>query len=125
MTLGWPSRHAPGRRLIAVCLCLGLLAASSATLAQGGGASTTARPGEAQRGQEGPQSTPGQGPAPGQAAQDQPPRNQVEQREHTTGVARPPELDREQLRDLNEISRQIAPSNPVPAPGAGGSNARR
>jgi hypothetical protein len=101
-----------------------VLAAPPAALAQGGGASTTNRPGVAQQGQ-GEQATPGPGPQSGQAAEGQPPRNQVEQQERATGVAPAPERREEQLRDLNELSRQLAPSNPVPAPGVGGDGARR
>ena len=48
------------------------------------------------------------------------PRARVEQQLRASGVAAPPEREREQLRDLNEVSRQIAPSNPVPAPGVEG-----
>jgi hypothetical protein len=43
-------------------------------------------------------------------------RERIEQRLREAGVAAPPEQEREQLRDLNAITREIAPSAPVPAP---------
>jgi hypothetical protein len=44
------------------------------------------------------------------------PREQTLQRLREAGIARPQEHRAEQLEDLNEISRQLAPDVPVPAP---------
>ena len=130
MTSGCPHRTAPSPRLLAAWLSLGLLAASP-VLAQGGG---TAGPGQNPGGQgsagqsgqasQGRQATPGPGPQAGQAVDD-PSRARMLERQRAADVAAEPERRQEQLRDLNEISRQIAPSNPVPAPGVGGDGARR
>jgi hypothetical protein len=43
-------------------------------------------------------------------------REQVQQRLEAAGVAPHPAREREQLQELNDISRQIAPGVPVPAP---------
>lgn len=140
MTTGWPSRPAPDPRLLAACLAFGLFAASP-VLAQGGGGGAgsgsasgatsgmgTAGQGSAgQSGQasQGRQATPGPGPQTGQAAEGQPSRERVQQRERAAGVAAEPERREEQLRDLNDIARQVAPSVPAPAPGVEGNGARR
>lgn len=126
MTPGWPFRPAPGPRLIAGCLCLGLLVAPP-VLAQGGGSAAPTERNPAGRGpagqpgQGGQQRPPGPGPLPGQAVQNQPSRDRVLQQERDAGLATSPERRQEQLRDLNAISRQIAPGVPAPAPGVGGS----
>lgn len=46
------------------------------------------------------------------------PRGATAERERAAGVARPREQEAEQLRDLNALSRQLAPTVPLPAPGA-------
>lgn len=44
------------------------------------------------------------------------PRDITEQRQREAGIGRPEELGERQLRELNELSRQLAPGVPVPAP---------
>lgn len=44
------------------------------------------------------------------------PREATTERERAAGVARPEEREAAQLRDLNALSRQLAPEVPVPAP---------
>jgi hypothetical protein len=46
-------------------------------------------------------------------------RGALEQRQRSAGVANPSDRDAEQLRDLNAMSKQLAPNAPVPAPEAG------
>ena len=76
-----------------------------------------------QQGQAQPGPT-GTGPLPGLAADD-PPRPDLVEQQRAAGVAPPTEHLREQLQDLNEISRRLAPSVPVPAPRAEGAGADR
>jgi hypothetical protein len=45
-------------------------------------------------------------------------RAQTEGQLRNSGAAPSPEQDRQQLRELNDVSRQIAPTAPVPAPEA-------
>lgn len=131
-------RTAFGPTLLAACLWAAALATLPA-MAQGGGGGDTARaaggtgapgsqaatgqgsggrPGQAQPG------PPGTGPQPGLAVDDPPPHQQLEQA-RAADVAAPTEQRREQLQDLNEIARQIAPSVPVPAPGLEGAGPSR
>ena len=46
-------------------------------------------------------------------------RGALEQQQRTAGVANPAERDAQQLRDLNAMSKRLAPNAPVPAPEAG------
>jgi hypothetical protein len=46
-------------------------------------------------------------------------RGQVERQQRAAGVSTPPEREREQLRDLNALSRELAPAAPLPAPEVG------
>ena len=47
-------------------------------------------------------------------------RGDVEKRQRDAGIATPPERDREQLRDLNDIAKQLTPpGTPLPAPELG------
>lgn len=53
--------------------------------------------------------------------QHQPSRGTVQERLRDQGAAPEPEQSREELRDLNELSRRLLPpGSPVPAPGAEG-----
>lgn len=130
MTFGWPLRFVPGPFLLAACLSLGPLAASP-VLAQGAGGGTAATgqnpAGQGSAGQpgQGRPATPGPGPRPGLGRDDQRSRAQLLEEERAAGAAAAPERRQEQLQDLNDIARQIAPSVPVPAPGVEGGGAAR
>jgi hypothetical protein len=91
-----------------------------------GQGSATAQPGQAPQGQ-GQQGQAQQGqPSPGQAqAGGRTPRERIETQQQERAAAPSSERDREQLRELNEISRQLAPGAPVPAPGVGNSGGSR
>lgn len=167
MNSGWMCRFKVNPLAPAVCLSLGLLAASPA-LAQGGGggggtagggaaggttsgttggssAGTTSGTGAAQRGGmppgggaapggggggaagidggsagQGNTGQAGQGQEPGQARAGSTPRERIELQREQRSAAPSSERARDQLQDLNELSRQLAPSNPVPAPDVGG-----
>lgn len=134
MTPDWLPRAVLGPTLLAACLSAAVLATPPA-LAQDGGGSGAARAADggspASTGQ-------GSGGQPGQAqpgpthtgrqlghAVDDPSRARMLEQERAAGVAAPAGQRREQLQDLNEIARQIAPSVPVPAPGLEGSGSGR
>lgn len=102
-----PTRlHPCARRLplAAACLSLALLVAPAALAQSGGGgreiAPTTGAtvPGASARGTG------------------DTPRERVLDRLREADLTRSPEQEREQLRDLNALSRELAPSAPVPAP---------
>lgn len=128
-------RFAPGPAFLAVGLWA-LMAAISPASAQGGGGSgaagntgassnpaTTGQGSGGQPGQAAPD-TVGPGPRPGLAADRPSPQEALEQA-RDAGVAAPPEQRQQQLQDLNEISRRLAPSVPVPAPGLEGGGPTR
>jgi hypothetical protein len=46
-------------------------------------------------------------------------REETELRERGAGVAGPARRERDQLRELDELSRQLAPGAPLPAPAVG------
>ncbi|WP_135465878.1 hypothetical protein [Crenalkalicoccus roseus] len=59
----------------------------------------------------------GQEPPPaGARSAQQPTREATEARKREAGVELPPTERREQLRELNALSRELAPNLPVPAP---------
>jgi hypothetical protein len=75
-----------------------------------------------------PAQSPGGAPAPGPAAGEGPirdwrrmpiAREETELRERGAGVAGPARRERDQLRELDELSRQRAPGAPLPAPAVG------
>lgn len=131
-------RAAFGPILLAACLSAAVLGTPPA-LAQGGGESGAARPADGTGAPGSPAVTgqgsggrpgqalpnpPGPGPQPGLAVDDLP-RPELLEQQRAAGVAAPAEQRREQLQDLNEIARQIAPSVPVPAPGLEGAGPSR
>jgi hypothetical protein len=87
--------------------------------AQGGAAGQPGSQGQMGQGQTG-QANTGQGQAgtqPSGSAQTR--RGALEQQQRAAGVANPAERDAQQLRDLNALSKQLAPNAPPPAPEAG------
>ncbi|TCZ57838.1 hypothetical protein [Roseicella aquatilis] len=76
----------------------------------GGGSATSGAAGTAagQAGAQGQQGTGLQGR-----------RDTLEQQQRAAGVATPPEREVQQLRDLNAMSKQLAPNAPLPAPEVG------
>jgi len=108
MTSPQPPRSARGGRLaVLTCLGLGLLAAP-AVLAQSGSGAAGGR-----------EIAPTGATVPGASARGtgDTARERVQDRLRETDRARPAEHDREQLRDLNALSRELAPGVPPPAPG--------
>lgn len=46
-------------------------------------------------------------------------RDALERQQHEAGIASPAEREAQQLRDLNAMSRELAPNAPLPAPEVG------
>ncbi|MGG5822522.1 hypothetical protein [Falsiroseomonas sp. HW251] len=83
-----------------------------------GSGATAGQPGALGGGSAGPQ--PGQpGTSPGQTGQPDTRRAQTEEQLRSSGAAPSPQQDTQQMRDLNAITRQLAPgTTSVPAPEA-------
>ena len=109
--------HPSARRLpsaVAACLPLALLFAPAALAQSGSGTG----------GREIAPTTGATVPGASARGTGETPRERVQERLREAEAARPPERDVEQLRDLNALSRELAPNVPVPAPRVEGGPAR-